>query len=269
MVLETVTPERAKELLGVNAVKRNLRGRVVNTYAEDMRRGDWKLTGEAVAIDPRGNLINGQHRMTACVVADRSFTTWVAYNVDPATQSVADTGTRRQLKDTLTERGEANTHILAAILRLEVTRRVDPDMRSSQYVPSHSELLRLFDESPDLWRDAARTGIAAERALHLASASLLGYAWKLLASADDEDAYEDAEAFFEKLKFADGIGRGDPVYALRRVLGNMAGFGTLAERRKTLALTVKAWNAFRDGVELQQLHFKSGGRFAESMPEPR
>ena len=69
----TITPEYAKELLDYNKKNRSLSKATVDRYAEDMRKDNWQQNGEAIKIDWDGNLIDGQHRLAACVKSGVSF----------------------------------------------------------------------------------------------------------------------------------------------------------------------------------------------------
>lgn len=71
----TVTPAMAAEWLEDHYtrldkkkfVQRNISPTTVNRYAADMLNGDWQLSPEPISFDEEGNLINGQHRLSAVV----------------------------------------------------------------------------------------------------------------------------------------------------------------------------------------------------------
>lgn len=62
-----VTPDIAKEYLRRNVGNRPLNERFVDYYAEQMKKGLWELTNDAITFDSDGALINGQHRLSAIV----------------------------------------------------------------------------------------------------------------------------------------------------------------------------------------------------------
>lgn len=64
---EEITPEIAKRFLSRNVANRNLREATVRSYEIDMRRGNWVPTHQGIAFNDRGDLIDGQHRLTAIV----------------------------------------------------------------------------------------------------------------------------------------------------------------------------------------------------------
>src|SRR4051812_21202988 len=154
MSKQIITPEVAKEMLDRNKVNRPVRKRVMITLARDMSNGAWKLTGDPILFDVEGNLIDGQHRLHACIHAGVPFETWVGLNADPSVQDVKDTGARRTLSDVLHMRGESSSIMLASILRAVAVQEEDYEMRSGNYVPSYTRLLSMYDESPREFAEA-------------------------------------------------------------------------------------------------------------------
>jgi hypothetical protein len=68
-----VSPELAEMLLGNNTGNRPLKERVLQTYERDMAAGNFDLTGETIILDEHWKLLNGQHRLNACIRAKKSF----------------------------------------------------------------------------------------------------------------------------------------------------------------------------------------------------
>lgn len=63
----TVTPEIASAWLGHNEGNREIGNNLVAKYASDIVEGHFTLNPDAIAINERGNLCNGQHRLSAIV----------------------------------------------------------------------------------------------------------------------------------------------------------------------------------------------------------
>jgi len=67
----TITPEMAKRCLEKNNIEnRNLSPSRVQAIAEDIKNGKWILTHQGIAFDNDGNLLDGQHRLAACIKAN-------------------------------------------------------------------------------------------------------------------------------------------------------------------------------------------------------
>lgn len=66
-----VTPELALSLLGKNRKnQRPLAARRVREMARAMKTGGWISNGDVIRIDKNGSLIDGQHRLSAVVLAN-------------------------------------------------------------------------------------------------------------------------------------------------------------------------------------------------------
>jgi hypothetical protein len=70
-----ITPEMAKSLLEKNSSNRPLSISTVKKYAFEMKQGSWKNTHQGIAVDETGQIIDGQHRLTAIIESGISIMT--------------------------------------------------------------------------------------------------------------------------------------------------------------------------------------------------
>lgn len=89
---ENVTPEQAQKLLDSNKNNRTLRGARVARYAADMRKGHWRITGETIRLDEKGELLNGQHRLESIVRSGVPADLLFISGISASTMLVQDTG---------------------------------------------------------------------------------------------------------------------------------------------------------------------------------
>ena len=94
-----VTPDLATEWLERNTRNRKLRDQVVMKYAADMKAGRWMLTGDAIAFDSNGCVVNGQHRLWAVVESGVVVPMMVAFDLAPEVVAVLDDHLKRNLSD--------------------------------------------------------------------------------------------------------------------------------------------------------------------------
>lgn len=118
--IQSITPEMAQQYLKKNlSNNRNLRQNVVLKYARMMRKGEWKLTHEGIAIDTNNKLIDGQHRLAAIVESGCTIEMLVATEVPATTCTVINTGASRDLRDQLTlmypDKRYSNNHIISFV----------------------------------------------------------------------------------------------------------------------------------------------------------
>lgn len=90
-----VTPSQAQQWLSHNQENRYLSPIGVKRYAEQMRRGQWQLTHQGIAIDSEGNLLDGQHRLAAIVESGCTIKMMVTQNVPRETFMYVDNGKKR------------------------------------------------------------------------------------------------------------------------------------------------------------------------------
>lgn len=96
-----VTPELAREWLKHNIGNRKLRKALVRRYALIMKRGNWMLTPEGIIFDSNGDLIQGQHRLSAVSETEAPVWMMVWTNVDPEVFKALDRGAPRSYADAL------------------------------------------------------------------------------------------------------------------------------------------------------------------------
>lgn len=273
-----ITPDVAKKWLAQNTHNRNLRERVVNGYAADMRDGNWVedgqsikfAKGDVVLLDTPhvvgGPLLDGQHRLSAIVTADIPVRMLVVSNLDDSTQEVMDTGAKRVLGDVLKLRGEQYSVALAATLMrvYQWEKGYRKNLKSAGNArPTHRQLLEVLERHPEL-RRSVEIGDRVRKAGRLTS-STVGLCHWLFNRIDDSDcAY-----FFARLSDGAKLETDDPIYALRRVLENFAADRGRPDEAVVTALVIKAWNAFRAGRTVSILAYRPGGARPEPYPEPK
>jgi hypothetical protein len=117
-IVATITPQEAAETLSTkNFSNRPISASVVDKYEQEMKRGRWKLSGEPIIFGKSGRLLDGQHRLKACVAANVSFETVVVKGAEDHVFDVIDDGKTRTVGDVLAVHGHVNAATLAAGLR--------------------------------------------------------------------------------------------------------------------------------------------------------
>lgn len=265
-----MTQDLAEQLRSLNIHNRNLRERIVRAYARDMLRGEWIETGDTIKVSNTNKLIDGQHRLEAFLLASQErvnlvIPMWIAWDLDEASQDATDAGIKRLLADQLKLRGKSHPHVLASILRVCHAWTLG-ERRGLGNVGSAttSTLLDFLRKHPELEEIAREANFDATRCA--LTASVLGLTHWVLSDIDADDA----EAFFEKLTSDSGLVKGDPIFELRKAATRTRDSDYRRSQAKLAALTIKAWNMWRQGQTLGDtgLSFKMGGATPEKFPEP-
>ncbi len=96
---ETITPKEAREILETSYGNRPIRQAAVLEYAVTIDKDKWSPTASKIVIDEKGKLIDGHHRLEACVLANKPFRTLVQRGGATSDRDVIDTGAKRSLND--------------------------------------------------------------------------------------------------------------------------------------------------------------------------
>lgn len=119
-IIETITPDIARSYLGKNTSKqRKVRYNWVESLARMITDDSFILTHQGIAFDELGNLIDGQHRLLAVIMADKPITIMVSRNVGNNAWHGTDQGIIRRVSEitTLSKRvGQAANYISRIVL---------------------------------------------------------------------------------------------------------------------------------------------------------
>jgi hypothetical protein len=252
-----------------NIRNRRLRESRVVHLAGIIDRGEWRLTGDAIVFDENGVLLNGQHRLAACGAVGRSITVIVLRNLPQANQDVMDDTLVRRLADALRLRGITDEHALAAgVGWLHRIYYADTQglihYRNDAARPSIPQLLKFYDEHDQL-QEAMVQMRSLWKPLKLRPGPAIAVRYRL----NEIDSAE-AALFFDSLKTLVNLPEGSPVLALRRYIDNERDRYRKSAQPdfKWVAVTFKAWNAWRDGRSLAVLQFSYTPLHKDTWPTP-
>lgn len=115
---ELITPARAYELLETNRKNRPINWRRVEEYAAIMKLGEWKVHGQGLMLDIKGNIITGQHRLWAVIYADIAVAMRISRGNPEDVAHVIDRGIPQSARDLATrETGRRHSPIEASLVR--------------------------------------------------------------------------------------------------------------------------------------------------------
>lgn len=116
--LMTITPETASEYLGKNVKNRVLSKSRVSALSSAMKSGEWESNGDTIRFDKSGNLIDGQHRLSAIVDCGISQEMIVVKGLNEKSFTTIDSGKARTASDVLSVEGVKYYRAAASISRL-------------------------------------------------------------------------------------------------------------------------------------------------------
>lgn len=237
----TVSPEMAHEWLKRNTNNRKLRNARVNLYAEELTAGRWRFTGDSIKFSNSGVILDGQHRLAACVQANVPFTAVVVCGLADEVFNVVDRNLGRSANDVLDHYGVKYATTAAAAARLVIAHECGYMVNAHALAPLATPE-RILSEVEDHLEEY-------ERACHLGGkARPQGFNPSAFAAfivlADRRFGSPTVDSFIESLLSGANLGDGDPRIALR---GQVQGNARPREQIGCLALIIRTWNAWSRG----------------------
>ncbi|MCH1867094.1 hypothetical protein [Nocardioides sp. CFH 31398] len=258
-----VSPALAETWLSRNPNNRNLRRPVVDGYARDMEAGRWRLNGETLKFSADGQLYDGQHRLNAIVQSGATVPMVVVRGLTPDVMPTVDAGAKRTYSDALKLTGEENTATLAAVCRRAVMWERGMRTNTGAIRPTPLEMDDWLTRHPEIRNSADLANRLASR--ERLPASVIGLCHWLFSELDGDAA----TTFFLRVADGDGLAATDPIAVLRNRVTRLRLSGGRINETEGLALTIRAWNAHRDGETRTKLQMPRGGLTNENFPVPR
>ena len=265
-----MTPEMAKEILTRETKNRKLRQSRIDAYARDITEGNWKQTGETIKFGIDGRPLDGQHRLSAIVKANKVVPMLCAYDVDDSAFDYIDTGMPRLAADILGMAGVANTSTVVGALRLCVlfergmfdgSARGGGRKDERRNISNH-EVVEAMAMHPGI-HDAVTTYNRLMKDRNGSNGLMMGgsLASFFIYQFSKQNA-EKASEFFLALAGRVAPENGSPVFKLReRLISNRISKAKLPAK-DIAAMTIKSWVQFRDGKKAnERLGFKSTEEF--------
>lgn len=245
--IETITPAMAAEYLSGNENNRNLRAGRVAVYAQAMADGDWRMTGEPICFNG-SKLLNGQHRLSACIKANTPFTTVVVRGIAQEAMTYMDSGLMRTMGDHFKLQKQPQANALAALVRLVMS------WENDALFDSHKQQATITRGSMEAWASGRDRELyesihysgRVSRVLGVSARPLAAVHFRLLDIARGEDDLAMANDFLDALATGAGMNATDPRLALRNYLTGPTGKRPANE---LVFVSIRAWNAFVLGEE--------------------
>jgi len=249
-----ITPSVAADYLKHNTHNRPLRKDYVTELAMTMRRGEWSLNGETIKFAKNGTLLDGQHRLSAIVESRVPVDLVVIRDVDDNAFATIDMNRKRTAADALAIAGFPNEKLVAASVRLILQLAEDPITFRQSY--SHTQIKEWCDAYFEELSRFIPLGRMVSKSNMCESSMVVALAYYF--TQKDANA---TQTFFARV--ADGVGLHErsPIGALRSRLTANATSPAKLPRTDVVALIIKAWNAYREGRDMEVIAWRSDEGF--------
>ena len=261
ITVETIRPEVAAAYLLSNTVNRKIRPDRVHAYAAAMTAGKWAMTGDPIVFDADGKLIQGQHRLSACVMAEQPFTTAVMRGAGADAYAVMDSGMARQASDVIGHMGLPSSALIAAAAKVVLGYRAQAfsDPRNLAIVASRQGIAAEVGARPDDYIAAARTAHTTFIKTRVNGSAIAAF----VIIASDISTGSEVEGFIQRLCDGVGLDAGAPELALRSWAINAYRMNNIDH----LSAIARAWNASVAGQPLRLIRrWQRGTAFPRFTP---
>lgn len=240
--LETITPDLAAKFLCKNQKNRPLHIRHVKRLSRALIDGRWLVNGEPIIFANDGSLLDGQHRLHACIESGVSLRTAVVRGVDSKTFTTIDVGAKRTHADILGSAGHKNAAIVSAAVRWIIALRSNNPMSLAAIQPDSDEIEEFVSNTPSIQQSALVAGRMRPLIRSLAMSCGLHF---VLSEIDCDEA----DIYFEDLVSGAALKPKDPALVARNAiitrnmkLKSRGGGGNIV-LLDNCALLVRGWNA--------------------------
>jgi hypothetical protein len=261
--IKTISPQQAEKILEGNDCNRPLSANQIASLSALMTAGKWTLNGQGIIISDTGRLLNGQHRLAACIHSGVPLTTLVVEGIADSTMSLIDTGAPRKARDIVGMNGHANpARVSAAAVQFWKVLSRAP---FGQAFPAPSYALDILDRYPTLEKWTRRYTSNINLIRLISGATLIPALTYLEEVAKRPDL---AEKLFDGLATGENLQEGDPVLTLRNRMISFRLQRGGATRRATQAQTRDIWpgmvkviDALESGGSIHLLHLPQSRGF--------
>lgn len=258
--IETITPQMADKYLAMSPENRVTKTttRVANTYAEAMKRGEWRLNGECIVFDKEGRPLDGHHRLIAVTIAGIPVTFSVCRGVDREAFTTYNCGLRTNLAQILGMKQVKNSNLIMGMIGININLCNTGRIRANNGMSSGSTRTVTSDYNVYI-SDQKAYDDTAELANRLnAYGKVLKTTWigGVYYFLTHKGGYTPLEVlpFFEALCHLEtsGVTPCDTLrnFIIRHRMSNMK-----IEDGFLAALLIKAWNAYITGRTMKQIRF--------------
>lgn len=249
--IKTYTPTQAQSVLDAQpeGANRKMKPSYASAIAEAWERGEYVQTGDTLKFDTNGNLIDGQHRLTAVKLSGIKTEFVVVEGIDPSAIRVIDAElAKRSLADQLGIEGFSNTAALASTVRAAwaMEQNGTPQLGGKDSL-TMTQALDFIERRPTIETSAVAGKKYAQRSQGI-TAREYGALYDICHEIDPGVA----EDFFDQV--SNGYGdKGSPAVRLNaRIMAHEASDGQHSVRY-VMGLFIKAWNARIEGRKPRSL----------------
>lgn len=267
----SITPMMARKWLDEsNFDNRSLNQYRVSKIAHDIKNEKWVFDGTPIRFNGGGNLLDGQHRLSAIIKANKHVKSFVFRGLESCSQNTIDTGKSRSVSDIMHFNGYVNTTSLSAAARLAIGYREfkgdlkawDKSKESNSI--STQDILNEVNKRPLLIK-ATTSVLPLKYVKKMVGSGTPIFCYFLFASQSSQHI---ADSFFQKLENGDDLSASSPILKLRNEIALRDTKETNRGQRQSvhrIAMFIKAWNAWRSQENINSVRWNPAEEYPKIM----
>jgi hypothetical protein len=144
----TISPELAEHIINnLNGSNRKPARAKIAEYVHAMQTRRWPVTGATLVFSKAGFLLDGQHRLLACIQSGIPLTTFCVFNIPDGAFAMIDIGRKRSNTDAFFVAKVANSSVASAATRWIMIHQEDPTFRHLTF--TNDELYSYYKQHLD------------------------------------------------------------------------------------------------------------------------
>ena len=259
--VELITPEIAREYLKANTANRPMSNAHIERIAQQMAKGQFILNGESIIFSDEGVLMQGQHRLAACIKSNTSFQTVVVRGIPYNAFFTLDSGRARSISDVFAIQGTPDYSKMSSIVNSYIRLHTGVNSYTGResmknLMSTKKDIFDVYQSHIELFTEIKLFSNRCYDKLRLLKMAEIGGIMAYLI-IDLKHPQDFVESFFTMLFFNSNVNN-EAVNILRTKLIN----DLASERRMTpkykLSIIIKCWNAYVENKEIKVLSYNEG-----------
>lgn len=259
--VETITPEIAREYLKANTSNRPMSNGHVETISNQMKKGEFLLNGESIIFSNEGVLMQGQHRLAACVKSNTPFQSVVVRGIPYSSFHTLDSGRNRSTSDIFAIQGVPDYAKMSTIVSsyMKIHNGISSyagreDLRRLKI--SKKEVYDEYNKQSQLFTDIKLFACRCYDKMRILKHADIGGIMAYLI-IDKKHPQDFVESFFTMLFYQTNVSN-DTINVLRvKLINDLASDRKMTPKYK-LAIIAKCWNAYVENKEMKVLSYNEG-----------
>lgn len=256
-----VTPVIASNWLQKSNTKnRPLNQDRVDYYADQMKKGLWKLIGQGISFDENMNIIDGQHRLAAIVKSNTSQEFLIVFGVPYEYFTVYDDMKVRGLTDVFNIEFDTKNYVVKSVIVSKYLmfskNQKFIGLSSINTKTTKTEVLNEYKNNAAFYDLISDLALKCYSKLRLYSATEIGYISAYLIK-DLKYSLDTVKAFFKQLHNIEPDESTVTKLLREKIITTSMGRRSINKNHK-IQLLAKCWNYWINGIELKLLRVNEG-----------